>query len=53
MSPRSVFAVALVLALPAAAFAQKLEAQQSKFGERLAKKVGFDKPYEAKFGEAI
>ena len=44
--------LALVFALPAGAFGQKLDNEKTKFGERLAKKVNFE-PYEGKFGDAI
>ncbi|HUR55049.1 MAG TPA: hypothetical protein VMZ71_13030 [Gemmataceae bacterium] len=44
--------LALVFALPAGAFGQKLDNEKTKFGDRLSKKVNFD-AYEGKFGDAV
>ena len=52
MSSRSVLTLALALALPAGALAQKIENEKVKVGDRLAKKVSLDK-FEGTFAEAV
>lgn len=52
MSPRSVLTLALVLALPAGAVAQKNDNEKVKIADRLAKKVTIDR-FDGTFAEAV